>query len=169
MFWLAVVFSALLVATADAQIKQWTDEKGVVHFGNPPQPPRVITETIQIKVRKSLPFIVPPNARDVDVRRSGEAYLRDLLAAHSDAEGQWLLLNTKLPINVDTRQTSAEMSAAAQKRGEILRSTKAALFDPIRSDFLSFERVVKDRNAGALPEWVKDNREWRVLDKEFSR
>jgi hypothetical protein len=64
---------------------------------------------------------------------------------------------------------TSEMLAASRKRGEILRDIKAKIVDAIQSDFLSFEPVVKDCNGGALPEWVKDNSDWRLLDKEFSR
>ena len=36
-------------------------------------------------------------------------------------------------------------------------------------EFLALEQTIKDKNSDSLPSWVKDNRNWHELDKEFQR
>ena len=40
---------------------------------------------------------------------------------------------------------------------------------PHREVFFSIEEEIKKANNGALPPWVKDDRSWQYLDKEWSR
>lgn len=156
---------AALIATALpvlAQIKQWTDENGVVHYGNEPQtnapaPSRVI------KVRKSYPF----TASAADLRRTGEAYLTELGRDLNSAQLQLEILKLDFETMAIGQNQSGRLSVSLQRNSTIMEAT-IKLYTPIRADLLSFEKVVKEFNAGVLPQWVKDNRDWRALDAEFA-
>jgi hypothetical protein len=37
----------------------------------------------------------------------------------------------------------------------------------IRNRFIALENEIKERNGGALPAWLKDDRAWRRLDKIY--
>lgn len=43
------------------------------------------------------------------------------------------------------------------------------IWNPLRRDFQAFEKILKDKNSGLLPGWVKEDRNWRELDKEFTK
>jgi len=77
-----------------AQIKHWTDEQGVTHFGNRPPEQRVKPATVEIKIRKSKPFNIPSTTTSAELRRAGEAYLNDLESSLVEAQLQTQLLET---------------------------------------------------------------------------
>ncbi len=47
--------------------------------------------------------------------------------------------------------------------------TEIDLLIPYRESFFELEKTIKDQNRGVLPQWLKDNRDWQYLDKEWSR
>lgn len=40
---------------------------------------------------------------------------------------------------------------------------------PIGREFFALEKRVMEKFNGTIPDWVKDDRNWRELDKEFLR
>jgi len=161
---------AALIATALpilAQTKQWTDENGVIHFDAGPPPPKQPDkqpDTLHIKLRKPQPFRPPSDARKL--REAAERYLADLGLSLTAARVQ--VHTVKVRGNIETLgRTGSSLLQAQYENAQVLSEVYVKLFIPIRSDLLSLEKALKDRNDGTLPQWVKDNRDWRELDAEF--
>jgi hypothetical protein len=157
---LALLFVCVCSQSAAAQVKQWTDEKGVTHFEGGP-PPAKQPEPLNIKLRKPQPFQPPSDIRKL--RDAAERYLADLGESLTAAHLQLQIVKARGNL-AETIYGSRVRFENEQVQGEVY----VKLFTPIRSDLLSLEKVLKDRNGGALPQWVKDNRDWRALDAEFA-
>lgn len=159
---LIMLLVAWLTVPAGAQVKSWTDEKGVTHYGNAPKKP-LEREPIKIAIRKPKPF--NPGA---DQRRSAEAYLQDL---HDDliaAELNDQRIAMAAEIDMFGKVGSAKIDGDTAWRVKIA-DLKGQLYGPIRADLLQLEKVIKEHHSGALPAWLKDNRAWRDLDAKFTR
>jgi uncharacterized protein DUF4124 len=167
-----LIFFALLFfpLNATAQIKQWTDEQGVTHFGNEPQTPQgqnPYNPPLKLEARKSKPFTVPERASMMELRKAGEIYLKDLSSSLLRAQAQMEIINLeyrKLAIGTSGERLIRLESEAKRTRLEAY----GKLFGPIKADLVDFENKIKERGAGSLPDWVRDNRDWRALDKEFA-
>lgn len=162
-------FALLVLAFAPpvgAQMKQWTDDQGVVHYGNEPpraqSKPQPQEEIIECKVN------VPTTLKTGDnqtFRLAVEAILRDVKTCHARAEVAFYLQDRELETHAIGKTGSGRSDVALKRELNSLDKIKQEA--PLREILLNLERVVKARHGGALPDWMKDNRDWRYLDKAF--
>ena len=125
-------------------------------------------EELEIKVHKPLSFHASARATPLEFRKLGEAYLAIL--------GSSLYLAQQEEQDFKTR-AETEIMAAGGYGVELtgyrwrrrISEAQRAFYTPIYSDLMNFQRVIKERHGGSLPDWVKDNRNWRALYKEFAR
>ncbi len=163
----AALIVAIFHGAADAQIKQWTDENGVTHFGNEqPAPAKPVSR--ELKIRKPEPFQLSPRAMPSEIRSRAEKYLNNLASDLVGAQLQMQLIDADANL-MKVGASASTLYAIAAWQSKTRSESYGKLFSPIRSDLLSFEQTIKLQGAGALPDWVKDNRDWRALDKEFQR
>lgn len=153
----------LFSAIGDGQVKSWIDEQGVTHYGNDPrptpEPPKneTINCTIDWQDSKKL--------AEAKYRRQVETALGQLKACHVAVEASYLRDDMALQRAAIGR--SGSLLIEIQTRRQLLPLKKIETLAPIKSHFLALEKNIKERYSGALPDWVKDNREWRYLDKAF--
>jgi hypothetical protein len=154
-------------ATALSQIKQWTDDQGVTHFGNePPAAPKAVPR--ELKIRKSEPFQLSQRALLNETQSKSEKYLKELASDLVGAQLQMQLIDLEANY-MRVGATGSQLIAITSWQTRTRLEHYGKLFTPIRADLLAFEQTIKEKNSGALPEWIKDNRDWRALDKEFQR
>lgn len=75
-------------------------------------------------------------------------------------------------IEHQTELIGADRIVAIGLEAKFTRETITAASEdlaPIGRDFFALEKAIKEKHNGSLPQWVKDDRNWRALDKEFQR
>lgn len=159
------VLSLLLLSVeAGAQMKSWTDENGVTHYGNDPRPPvKQEPKVIQLECHIGSPEGLKSSDQTA-FRRATESLLTSIADCQSKVEAAFIFEKHRdqiaLAALAPTRNSpSIEDFRRAAQRSEAMQ--------PVREIFLLVEKITKEKYGGALPAWLKDNREWRQLDKAF--
>lgn len=162
----SVILSIFLISLGNAQTKQWTDEKGVIHLEGQSPP----TNKPQPKEEKiDCPLTWPDPGK-----RHEEGRYRQLVAATlTDLKNCHLKIEEEFYID-DLNLQRAALGASSTRRIEIEGRRRMNSLEKIRTQaplhekLLLIEKEIKERYNGVLPDWVKDNRDWRYLDKAFS-
>ncbi|HEY1267844.1 MAG TPA: DUF4124 domain-containing protein [Candidatus Binatia bacterium] len=171
---LAIVALAMLLPVAvpaGAQMKQWTDENGVVHFGNDPRParpaePEQQTITVNCDVdQRVFDNLKKPQLDEPTFRATIAQALADLNRCRNEIEGAYLLADMKLQTQLITATTIEAISIRTARN--VLPLKKLENMSVVRETFLNVETFVKKRYDQTVPAWMRDNRDWRALDKAF--
>lgn len=162
----STILSILLISSSNAQMKQWTDEKGVTHFegqsppANKPQPKE---EKIHCPVSWPDPGKRHEEGR---YRQLVAATLADLKNCHAKVEGDFYIDDLNLQRAALGASSTRRIEIEGRRRINSLEKIRTQA--PLHEKLLLIEKEIKERYNGALPDWVKDNRDWRYLDKAFS-
>lgn len=143
-----VLFWLLVASSGDAQVKQWVDKNGVTHYEQAPKQEHKSRTVHLPKIDERMP---EGEFRKAVIERF------EILNAH--------MVNHKEQIRIFELGWRAAGSGAFPNHDFRTSATGQSAFEALKRT----EKVVALRNNGALPQWVKDNRDWRALDKEFSR
>jgi hypothetical protein len=139
---------------------------GVTGFQTGKSPIKTITAPADRAAKKdSVPTATAKSGDDFQAEVARQ--LSDLKDRLATAQLQGLLLEKELETKT-TGKTGARQTELATAGRAKATDAQVQLKISIRKDLLSLEENIKKRYGGSLPDWVKDNRDWRYLDKELS-
>jgi hypothetical protein len=112
-------------------------------------------------------WYVLANRSDQEFKQTTASDLRQLVKEAAEIKSARLEAESK----AETKMIGADAEQSIHLRYDIERGRLQELIDlePLRDRFLALEKRIKEANGGIIPEWVKDNRDWQYLDKEWSR